>query len=396
MRFRVNLLVCLFAGLAIAQTKDLSPRDLARVSFANLGSPPDGRIAYCVDCVASNPTTGGGPGAVVRREAGVWNGGGGSTSSLLFSGLTSGINTTATMTVGAGSTFTYVSTGIINANRLLGTSLSTLLGNGGKLIQATGTFTSGNILATDLSGNIVDAGVATANIVAASGSLTSGLPVIGAGGASLSIGSRQGNTTKYITYAGSAPATNDCPKFDASGNLTTSGAGCGTVPVFQNTGTPFATESVLNVVPGNGVNLTTSNPSGKAQIQFSLDTAVAMTLVEIPAVFGEPSGSALTAGATTTRYFTVPYACTIAAWNILVDAGTVTVKVWRKATGTAIPTSSDSINTSGLSLSSGTAIHSTTLTDFTSTVISANDIIGINLSAVATAKFVSFMLQCNR
>lgn len=394
------LVLIFFAGGMLAQTTDVAPRKLVGIPFANLGAPGNGTIAYCSDCVASNPTTSGGPGAVVRREAGVWNGGGGGGGGTsLFSGLLSSINTTATMTVGAGASMTFSSTGIINANRILGTPIVTMLGNGGKLAQATGTFTSGNALATDLTGNIVDAGVVAANIVAATVSLTSGLPVIGGGATAVSIGTRQGTTSKYISYAGSTPATNDCAKFDASGNLTTNGSTCGgaSTQAYQVNSTPIASSATLNTVPGNGILVTGSNPGGTVvQLGFSLDTAVAMTLVEIPAVFGDPAGSALSAGATTTRYFTVPYACTIAAWNILVDAGTVTIKVWRKSTGTAIPTSSDSINTSGLALSSGTAIHSTTLTDFTSTVIAANDILGINISAVATAKFVSFLLQCNR
>jgi hypothetical protein len=109
---------------------------------------------------------------------------------------------------------------------------------------------------------------------------------------------------------------------------------------------------------------------------------------------GSPTGSALTTSETC--YVVSPYACTIAGYNILVDAGTATIKTWRKATGTAIPTVSDSISTSGVAISTGTALHSTTVSDWTSTAVSANDIIAFNLSAVATAKFVYFSLQCNQ
>jgi hypothetical protein len=111
--------------------------------------------------------------------------------------------------------------------------------------------------------------------------------------------------------------------------------------------------------------------------------------------FGDPAGSALSSGSTTTVYLTVPFACTINAWSIVVDAGTATVKFWRKATGTAIPTSSDSINTSGVEISTGTAVRSTTLSDFTSTSIAANDILAANLTAVSTAKFLNAVLECN-
>lgn len=109
---------------------------------------------------------------------------------------------------------------------------------------------------------------------------------------------------------------------------------------------------------------------------------------------GDPTGSALTTSEV--AYVTVPFACTIAAYNILVDAGTITLKTWKIATGTAIPTSANSISTSGVSISSGTAIHSTTVSDFTSTAVAANDIVAAAITAVSTAKFVNFTLQCNQ
>jgi hypothetical protein len=104
------------------------------------------------------------------------------------------------------------------------------------------------------------------------------------------------------------------------------------------------------------------------------------------------AGSALSSGKTI--YFTVPFACTINSWNLTADTGTATIKFWKVATGTAIPTSANSINTSGVSLASGTAIHSTTLSDFTSTAVTANDIFGVNLFAVASATTVSAVLGC--
>jgi hypothetical protein len=107
-------------------------------------------------------------------------------------------------------------------------------------------------------------------------------------------------------------------------------------------------------------------------------------------------GTALTGGTTTARYVTLPVACTIIAWDITVDAGTATFKTWRKATGTAIPTVSDSISTAGVAISSGTAVHSTTVSDWTDTTLDAGDIIGINLSAVATATLATFQITCRK
>jgi len=105
-------------------------------------------------------------------------------------------------------------------------------------------------------------------------------------------------------------------------------------------------------------------------------------------------GSALVAGATT--YFTVPYACTVAAWNITVDTGTATIDVWKIASGTAIPTITNTITASALpAISTGTAIHSTTLTGWT-TSVTANDIFGINLKTVASATQATLNLECDQ
>jgi len=94
------------------------------------------------------------------------------------------------------------------------------------------------------------------------------------------------------------------------------------------------------------------------------------------------------------QYVTVPFACTIQAYNLAIDAGTITVKFWKVASGTAIPTASNSINTAGVSIAGGTAIHSGTLTDFTTTDVVTNDIMAMAVTAVATAKFVNGVLQC--
>jgi hypothetical protein len=106
-------------------------------------------------------------------------------------------------------------------------------------------------------------------------------------------------------------------------------------------------------------------------------------------------GSALTSGASSTAYFTVPFACTIAAWNATVDTGTITFDVWKIATGTAIPTVANTITAAALpAIASGTALHSITLTGWT-TAVSANDIFGVNINTVSSATKASLVLQCN-
>ena len=112
--------------------------------------------------------------------------------------------------------------------------------------------------------------------------------------------------------------------------------------------------------------------------------------------YGDPaSSSAITVAATSTSYHPdIPFACTISRYSIAVDSGTVTVKFWKKASGTAIPTSSDSISTSGVGVSSNTVNQSTTLSDFTTTSVSAHDIMAMNVTA-ATAKYVTASLECD-
>src|SRR5262249_49532121 len=78
---------------------------------------------------------------------------------------------------------------------------------------------------------------------------------------------------------------------------------------------------------------------------------------------GSPAGTTLTTAYNTVVYKTVPFSCTLAAYNLTIDSGTITVKFSRLAAGgIATPTLSNSINTSGVSIATfSTATHSTTM-----------------------------------
>ena len=104
------------------------------------------------------------------------------------------------------------------------------------------------------------------------------------------------------------------------------------------------------------------------------------------------SGSALVAG--TTRYLIVPFSSTLSAWNIVADQGTATVQIWKVPTGTAIPNASNNISGNGLTIGSGTAVHSSNMTGFTNAAVGADDIFGFHLSAVASATFLNTTLEC--
>ena len=135
-----------------------------------------------------------------------------------------------------------------------------------------------------------------------------------------------------------------------------------------------------------GANITVSHGSGSATITATIAHGIGYAF--------DGGGSALTTG--NSPVITVPFACTLNAWNATVDTGTITFEVWKKATGTAVPTISDVINTSGVGISVNTAIHSTTLTDFTTTAVAANDMVIIAITAVASATKASLVLGCQQ
>ncbi len=107
-------------------------------------------------------------------------------------------------------------------------------------------------------------------------------------------------------------------------------------------------------------------------------------------------GTVLVPGTTVARFVTLKAACTIVAFDITVDTGTATFKTWRIATGTTLPTITESISTAGV-VNTGNALHSTTVSDWTDTTLDALDIIGLNLSAVTGSPTVAtFDVTCRR
>lgn len=112
-------------------------------------------------------------------------------------------------------------------------------------------------------------------------------------------------------------------------------------------------------------------------------------------------GATLTAGTTpgvSLCYLPpAPYGCTVTAWTVTVDTGTAGFRIWRAAAGTAVPTVADTITTADLAISSGTNLRSTTFTNFTggtAPVITANDVVAIQLNAASSATTAALSLQC--
>jgi hypothetical protein len=106
-------------------------------------------------------------------------------------------------------------------------------------------------------------------------------------------------------------------------------------------------------------------------------------------------GAALTPGKT--LYLRPPFACTISDLSIMsTTAETVTLKFWLVSGGTAIPTAANSINSSGVSLSTGTAMRTTVLTDFTTTAVPQDAWMAATLTAVTASQNVSATLGCRQ
>jgi hypothetical protein len=167
----------------------------------------------------------------------------------------------------------------------------------------------------------------------------------------------------------------------------------------------FATEaaedwSLLLPLPGQTVlqvDAYASNAYGDSEVETVAEAELVLAGEPIVshgfAATFDGAGKELVAGMV--AYLEVPVGGSIAAWNILVDAGTCTIQVWKMAQGTAIPVVGNSISTSGVSISSGTAIHSETLSDFTTLEVADGDLIAVYLHAVSGATKVFFSVEIN-
>lgn len=143
-----------------------------------------------------------------------------------------------------------------------------------------------------------------------------------------------------------------------------------------------------------GTVTTNANLTGNVTSVGNATTIAANVLTMAIGVSLDGGGSALATGQK--GYVTCPFAGTIIGWNITADTGTCTFDIWKIATGTAVPTVANTITASALpALATGTAIHSTTLSGWT-TSVAANDIFGFNLSAVSGATKITLVIQVNK
>lgn len=197
-----------------------------------------------------------------------------------------------------------------------------------------------------------------------------------------SIGPSGSNATAFSLLT-SGTNTGNTFTIGSGSSLSPSGGGSITANVFSGTltasnlPTPAATTlgGVKSVTCASGISSINTDGS---------ETCLAGSGATVPHSVGATftaGGAALTSGVVT--YVAVPFACTINGYSANADQGTFTVDAWKIASGTANPTVSNSIvGGTYPGLSSGTAVHSTTVSGWT-TSVAANDIFGIQLRSVS-------------
>lgn len=137
-----------------------------------------------------------------------------------------------------------------------------------------------------------------------------------------------------------------------------------------------ASNKTFTLTTGNqNTSLSVDGTTGQYLRFTGTGAAAPTTVVEKIAVFNvSGGGSAITTGTINGTSMTDgPYTLTGYSISATGATGTTTVTFWAKAYSTAIPTVANIINTSGVSLTTGTSVYSTTLTDFTDTTFAAQD-----------------------
>lgn len=263
------------------------------------------------------------------------------------------------------------------------------------LMRSTALGIPGNGVTWNADGSLGDMGSAPVSLANANTWTAKQAFVPGASGAGLNVGSMAGNPnapTNGDLWYSSASNTLNAQINGATVSLGSGGGGSG-----ANANGYYFVSQATNA-PANALNLG-ALPSGLLKASVSGNVA-AVSTVSTARGFGytfNGNGSALTAGATQIGYVTVPFACTISAWNITTDVGTASIDVWKIATGTAHPTVSNTILSGGYLVNSGTSIHSTSTSLFTTTTVAANDILAFNLEAVSSSPTnVNVTLECDQ
>lgn len=240
------------------------------------------------------------------------------------------------------------------------------------LVQGPASWTTAHVVSSNgTNGGLVqDSGIATSSLI--TGSPTNHGVALGSG-------------TQANGYTG-VGATNTVLHGNTGADPTYSAIVAADITSATITGTQIASSIALAGSPTTTTQSANDNSTKIATTAY-IDTKTREYALNF--IF-DGGGSAVATGNTVSTE--IPRGGTLVRWCISVDAGTATFKTWKAADGTAIPTSGNSINTSGIAISANTNVCSTTLSDFTTTTFTQFDQFIGQLSAVATAKWVSVQL----
>jgi hypothetical protein len=309
-----------------------------------------------------------------------------STPTVAFSNITSGTNSTATMTVGTGASLTFSGTGVINANEIYGVVISSTPPSAGQVLTAT----SSSAAQWSTSSSVVNNGTAgqltwyattgtvvsgNANATISSGTLTLG--VAGTTAGQLVLSSTASGT--YVTVAVSSsmftPWTFTLPMDSGTSGYVLETDGAGNTSWVPQTGGGGGGGSVTAFSAGNFSPLFTtsvSNPTTTPALSFTAINQSANTVYAGP-----------TSGGSTAPTFRalvdadLPGGVTGTGAVVLANAPTFTANpTFASSTGSGavVLATSPTLATPVLGAASATSLTTTTFVSVGSTITSYNGI----------------------
>ena len=217
-------------------------------------------------------------------------------------------------------------------------------------------------------------------------SFNTGFYSVDADGVTVTLGLSAG----HLIYYGSG-TTNTTTKLPAANTFTLA-------PTYRFVNNTTATITIQD----NSANtlMTLPGKTEGALLATSISTAAGTWLSfvngEIRAIGAQfdGGGSALTTAAV--AYVVVRFGCTITGYSVWADTGTIDFDVWKIASGTALPTVSNTIisGSNYLALASNTVNISTSTSSLTTTTSTADDIYGFKIHAVSSATKAGVQLRC--
>jgi hypothetical protein len=312
------------------------------------------KVAVVTDgATAANACTVGGGSTVglCRYNGAAWAalGDGNTAGTPGFDTITSGSNTTATMTVGTGGTITYSGSGVNNANQYKGNS-----------IVAAGDVNSA--VGDGRANYCADAGASDAyacNLSPNPGSYVAGMH----------------HSFKANTANTGAATVN----FNSVGVLALKKWSAGAKKDVE-TG-DIGANQIVDIIY-DGTDAVVASPLGNENVStIGIDI--------------DGGGSTITTG--NKKYIRVPFACTIVDATLIADqSGSIVIDVWKDTYANYPPTVADTITASAKpTLSAATKSQDTTLTGWTVTV-AADDVLGFNVDSATTVQWAQLTLKCKR